>query len=80
MSGPHAGTPIQVASAPVGAEFTGPCFLPNSEALILSVQHPGEDTKDLANLTSDWPDRGKKVPRSSVVIISGPQFLKCVNT
>ncbi len=80
MSGPHAGTPIQVASAPMGAEFTGPCFLPNSEALILSVQHPGEDTKDLANLTSDWPDRGKKVPRSSVVLISGPQFLKCVNT
>jgi secreted PhoX family phosphatase len=80
MRGPNAGTPIQVASAPVGAEFTGPCFLPGCEALILSVQHPGEGTKDLDNLTSDWPDRNKKPPRSSVIIVRGPQFLKCVNT
>jgi len=68
-SGKQAGQAIQVASAPVDAELTGPCFSPDQKTLFLSVQHPGETTKDLSNPTSTWPD-GKK-PRPSVVAIQG---------
>jgi uncharacterized protein len=72
MSGPNAGTPFQVASAPNDAELTGPCFSPDGETLFLSVQHPGEETKKWGEFTSHWPLGGKEVPRSSVVAISGP--------
>lgn len=69
-SGPQAGIPIQLASAPTDAEFTGPLFSPDGKTLFLSVQHPGEQTRDLAKLTSRWPNNG--IPRSSVITISGP--------
>lgn len=68
-SGPQAGVPIQIGSAPVQAELTGLCFSPDYKTLFLSVQHPGERTKDLKNPTSNWPDGG--IPKSSVVAISG---------
>jgi hypothetical protein len=67
--GPQAGIPVQVASAPIDAEFTGPVFSPDGKTLFLSVQHPGELTTELSNPTSRWP-RGK--PLSSVVTIEGP--------
>lgn len=59
---------IQVASAPVEAELTGPCFLPDG-TLLISVQHPGNGTKSLDKLTSHWPHGGNSIPRSSVVAI-----------
>lgn len=71
MSGPHSGRAIQVASAPRGAEFTGPCFTPDHRQLLLSVQHPGEDTRRLDELTSHWPDGGDSIPRPSVIAIRG---------
>lgn len=71
MHGPHAGQALQVASAPVDAEFTGPTFSPDYKTLFLSVQHPGAETEDPKNPTSTWPDR-KGLPKSSVVAISGP--------
>jgi hypothetical protein len=71
MSGPYAGQVFQVASAPVDAELTGPTFAPDGETLFLSVQHPGEKSKSLKNLTSHWPNGGDKLPRSSVVQIQG---------
>lgn len=40
--GEYAGSPIRVGNAPLGAEFTGPCFV-NSHTLLLSLQHPGEN-------------------------------------
>lgn len=49
MHGEHAGVPIRVGNAPLGAEFTGPCFL-NNHTLLLSLQHPGENQK----LKSKW--------------------------
>lgn len=69
-SGPQAGIPIQVGSAPVQAEMTGLCFSPDYKTLFVSVQHPGEKSKDPVNQpTSTWPDGG--VAKSSVVAISG---------
>lgn len=69
-TGAHQGKVIQVASAPIDAEFTGPCFSPDYKTLFLSVQHPGEMSKSLDKLTSTWPDGG--IPKSSVVTITGP--------
>ena len=72
MSGPNAGKVYQVASGPVDAELTGPCFSPDGRTLFLSVQHPGDESPSLKELTSHWPDGGKSVPRPSVVALTGP--------
>ncbi len=69
-SGPDAGKAIQIASAPIEAEFTGPCFSPDQKTLFLSVQHPGERSQSLENLTSHWPTGN--IPKPSVVCINGP--------
>jgi secreted PhoX family phosphatase len=69
--GPSAGDAFQFASGPVECELTGPCFSEDWQTLFLSVQHPGEESKDLASLTSHWPGGGKSVPRPAVVAISG---------
>lgn len=70
--GPQAGQVLQVASAPNDAEFTGPLFLDGGRTLLLSVQHPGEESKAPEALTSHWPEGGTSYPRSCVVAISGP--------
>jgi hypothetical protein len=70
LRGPQAGEAFQVASAPVGAEFTGPSFSPDGKTLFLSVQHPGEGSKLGEKPTSRWP--GGSMPKPAVVIISGP--------
>lgn len=67
--GSDAGKVIQVASAPRDAEFTGLCFSPDYKTLFVSVQHPGEQTKDLENPTSSWPTG--KLPKPTVVAIEG---------
>lgn len=69
ISGKDAGKVIQIASAPVDAEFTGPKFSPDYKTLFLSVQHPGETTKDLKSPTSNWPTG--KMPKPSVIAIEG---------
>lgn len=68
-SGRYAGEVIQVASAPVDAEFTGLCFDREEKNLFVSVQHPGELTKDLKHPTSRWPNGG--TPKSTVIAITG---------
>lgn len=68
-SGKNAGNVIQVASAPVDAELTGLSFSPDQKTLFLSVQHPGERTKDINNPTSNWPTG--KMPKPTVVAIEG---------
>jgi len=70
-SGPKAGQVLQVASAPRDAEITGPTFTPDGKTLFLSVQHPGEYSSNLEDLTSHWPDGGTAIPRSAVVAVSG---------
>ncbi len=77
--GTHAGKVIRVASAPIDAEFTGPCFDPNEDILFLSVQHPGEMTKDFNRPTSDFPKKGDK-PRPSVIQIHGPTLTKLIES
>ena len=42
MTGPDAGSVIPVGHGPVRCEMTGPTFI--GDTLILSVQHPGEDS------------------------------------
>ena len=74
MKGPDAGTVIQLGSAPMDAEFTGLCFDPEEETLFLSVQHPGELTKDINQPTSTWPTG--KMPKPSVIAITGPLLTK----
>lgn len=69
--GSHAGKVIQVASAPIDAEFTGPCFAPDGKTLFLSVQHPGETTTDLNNPTSSFPNGKGNIPKPVVIAISG---------
>lgn len=66
-TGKNAGRPIQLASAPIDAEFTGPCFTKDFSTLFLSVQHPGEMTRDLKSPTSTWPTG--KIPKPTVVAI-----------
>lgn len=74
--GKRAGEVLQVASAPRDAELTGICFSDDYQTLFVSVQHPGETTKDYAHPTSQWPNRhlpgDGKVPRPGVVAIRGP--------
>ncbi|WP_147678687.1 PhoX family protein [Algibacter pacificus] len=69
--GENAGKVIRVASAPKDAELTGPWFSPDGKTLFLSVQHPGEQTKDLNNPTSTWPFDTDRIPKSAVVAITG---------
>lgn len=72
LSGDNAGFVFRVASAPRGAEFTGPCFSPDGSTLFLSVQHPGEGTKELKDPVSRWPDFGNQLPKPSVITLQGP--------
>lgn len=79
-TGPNAGSVYQVGSAPRDAELTGLSFSSDYKTLFLSVQHPGELSKDMNNLTSHWPDGGKSIPRSSVVQIYGSALEKLLLT
>ncbi|NBQ53558.1 MAG: DUF839 domain-containing protein, partial [Proteobacteria bacterium] len=62
VSGRDSGKALRIASAPVEAEFTGPCFSPDEKTLFLSVQHPGEATpfeNGAPRYSSSWPDKVK---------------------
>jgi secreted PhoX family phosphatase len=74
MSGPHAGQAIQIASAPVDAELTGLSFSSDHKTLFVSVQHPGERSNGLNELTSTWPrdKMSNGIPRPCVVQVQGP--------
>lgn len=76
-SGPNKGEVIRIASAPVDAEFTGPCFSPDYKTLFLSVQHPGEYSESTTKLSSHWPDGGQ--PKPAVITMTGPLLDQIVN-
>jgi hypothetical protein len=65
------GKGVRVGSGPVEAEFTGPSWY-DAKTLFLSVQHPGENTEVNEKWTSHWPDGGDSLPRSAVIVITGP--------
>lgn len=69
--GKDAGKVIRIASAPRDAELTGPWFSPDGKTLFLSVQHPGEQTKNINNPTSKWPFDEDNIPKPAVVAITG---------
>jgi secreted PhoX family phosphatase len=58
----------QIFGAVYGAQMTGVFFNSTETTMFASVQHPGEGGT-LAEPTSNWPDGGSSVPRSSVVAI-----------
>jgi secreted PhoX family phosphatase len=60
---------FQFASGPIQSELTGPFFTPDGKTLLLAVQHPGEETKDVNEPTSTWLDGD--IPRSAVIAITG---------
>lgn len=70
-SGSDAGVAYQFASGPVECEMTGLCWSPDGRTLFLSVQHPGEESKSLHELSSHWPLGGSEIPRPAVVAITG---------
>ena len=71
--GKDAGSVFQIASAPKDAELTGVTLSPDEKTLFLSVQHPGEMSKSLDNLTSNWPEnKPGSIPKPTVVQINGP--------
>lgn len=78
-SGEDKGVVYQIASCPTDAEFTGPCFSDDFKTLFLSVQHPGNSSNEENGYTSTWPDGEGKIPRSTVIAISGP-LLDRLNT
>jgi secreted PhoX family phosphatase len=69
--GPGAGDAFQFASGPVDSELTGPWFTEDGKTLFLAVQHPGETSPSLDQLTSHWPDGGTSIPKPSIVAIRG---------
>jgi secreted PhoX family phosphatase len=46
-------TSVHFFRCPVGAELCGPFFTPDTQALFVSIQHPGEGGED-------WPEFGRK--------------------
>jgi secreted PhoX family phosphatase len=69
--GPYAGIAYQFASGPNEAEMTGPAWTPDGRTLFLSVQHPGEESNSMEELSSHWPKGGSELPRPAVVAIQG---------
>ncbi len=69
--GQDAGKVIRVITAPLDAKLTGPWFSPDGTTLFLSVQHPGEQTYDLKNPKSLWPFDKDRIPKPTVVAITG---------
>jgi secreted PhoX family phosphatase len=70
-TGADAGIAYQFASGPVECELTGLQWTPDGGTLFVSVQHPGEESKSVAELTSRWPNGGSDVPRPAVVAVTG---------
>jgi uncharacterized protein len=70
-SGEQMGRAFRFASGPIECEMTGPTWI-GGDTLILAVQHPGEESASLSELTSHWPEGGDAQPRAGVIAIVGP--------
>ncbi len=62
---PATGEVRRFLTGPVACEVTGLTFTPDYKTMFIGIQHPGER---LAK--SHFPDGGKSIPRSSVVMIT----------
>ncbi|WP_232697684.1 PhoX family protein [Brevibacillus daliensis] len=70
-SGEAKGVASQFASAPVGAEMTGPWFTPDEKTLFMAVQHPGENLTSYDKPTSKWPHGKAAHALPGVIAITG---------
>ncbi len=68
------GISFQFASADVEAKLTGTSFTPDEKTLFLSIQHPGEEMKDMNNHKVHSHAVNVKTPRPAVVPITGFKF------
>ncbi|MGC4192331.1 MAG: PhoX family phosphatase, partial [Thermomicrobiales bacterium] len=68
VDGQNRGYLRQFLSSVVGAECSGPMFNPDSTALWVSIQHPGEGGS-FEEPTTHWPD-GEGSPRPTVVLVT----------
>ncbi len=58
----------QFLSVPVGAECCGPVVSPETNTILVAVQHPGEvDGATPSNVVSQFPYKGAGQPRPSVI-------------
>lgn len=63
-------------TGPKECEITGIAMTPDYKAIFINVQHPGEDSKDYATPSSNWPatqtNPSNKTarPRSATVVIT----------
>ena len=71
---PRTGEIRRFLTGPVGQEITGVVTTPDQRTMFVGVQHPGATTSagSFASgvFDSHWPDGGKSVPRSALVVIS----------
>jgi secreted PhoX family phosphatase len=56
--------------APNGCEVTGAFVTPDERTMFVGIQHPGEPGVDGNPHTSNWPDGGAAIPRSSCIVIT----------
>jgi secreted PhoX family phosphatase len=68
-SGPKENQVLRFAVAPKGSEFCSPTLSLDRQELWLNVQHPGDDSPNLKELSSNFPDGGDAVPKSAMVAI-----------
>lgn len=61
---PVSGEIRRFLSGPVACEITGLTFSDDCKTMFVGIQHPGEELKP-----SNWPDGGKSIPRSSIVMV-----------
>lgn len=68
-SGPKQNQVIRFAVTPKGAEFCSPTLSLDRQELWINVQHPGDDSPSLKELSSHFPEGGDAIPKSAMVAI-----------
>lgn len=62
---------------PSGAECCSPTFIDEGRTLLLGIQHPGEDSASLSDVSTRWPDYNPDIPpRPSIVAITQREGLR----
>lgn len=74
VEGEQRGLLKQLMSGVIGSEVTGPFLTPDDKTFFISIQHPGEASKEqpstLEKPSSQWPDVAKTgTPRPAVITI-----------